>query len=244
VIEIADIVAFGGQPVIQPLLATHPDDLQGFQASIRYDENVTPIEEVNFTGTQVEALTPEFVATNFYPGGEESALIVAVIFDFLPPFDGRSLEAGLKQTLGNIQYTVPFNLPLGTVGQIEFIDGLGTPPINTRFVPLDASSVSPYMLSGSCTVDAQPQFLFIRGDANYNQSVDIADAIFVLAFLFSGGSAPSCPDSADSNDDGAINIGDSIYVLSFLFSAGPTLPYPFPGLGIDPTEDSLSFCNP
>jgi len=244
VIEIADIAAFGGQPVIHPLLATHPDALQGFQASIQYNEDVTPIEEINFTGTQVESLTPEFVATNFYLGGEESALIIAVIFDFLPPFDGRSLDPGLKQTLGNIQYTVPFNLPLGTVGLIEFIDGLGEPPINTRFVPLDASSVSPYMLSGSCTVDAQPQFLFVRGDANYNQSVDIADAIFVLSFLFSGGAAPSCPDSADSNDDGAINIGDSVYVLSFLFSSGPTLPYPFPGLGIDPSEDSLAICNP
>ncbi len=244
VLEIADIVAFSGQPVSQPLLASHPDPLHGFQCAIRYDELVTPFTEVNFTGTGVASLLPEFVIANIFPSGAESNLIIAVIFDYAPPFDGRTLNPGIKQTIANLIYTVPFGLPFGTSGAIEFIDGLGTPPITNRFSTVFAESVAPYLLAGSCTIDAQPQFIFTRGDANYNLSVDIADAIFMLGFLFSGGPAPVCPDSADANDDGSLNIGDSIYILGFLFANGATLPYPFPGLGIDPSADSLGVCSP
>ena len=244
VLEIADIIAFSGQPVSQPLLASHPDPLFGFQTAIRYDEGVTPFSEVTFTGTGVASLFPEFVVANINPNGASSELIIAVIFDYNPPFDERTLEAGIEQTIANLIYTVPFGLPLGTSAAIEFVDGLGTPPITNRFSTVNTESIAPYLLAGSCTVDAQPQFIFMRGDANYNLGVDIADAIFMLAFLFSRGPEPVCPDSADANDDGQLNIGDSIYILGFLFANGPTLPYPFPGLGIDPTEDSLDACNP
>ena len=52
------------------------------------------------------------------------------------------------------------------------------------------------------------------------------------------------PHSADTNDDGLLNIGDAINLLSFLFTGGATLPYPYPGYGIDPTSDSLADCLP
>ncbi len=80
--------------------------------------------------------------------------------------------------------------------------------------------------------------------SNYNQSVNIADAIFLLDYLFIGGVASVCPDAADSNDDGSLNIGDAINLLNFLFSNGETIPYPYPGYGIDPTPDGLAGCLP
>ena len=77
-----------------------------------------------------------------------------------------------------------------------------------------------------------------------DQMVNIADAIFLLEFLFTGGNGPVCPDAGDSNDDGLINIGDAINLLSFLFTGGSMIPYPYPGYGIDPTPDSLGDCLP
>ena len=244
VLRIANIIAFGGQPVSQPLVATHPDPLQGFQCAIRYNEGVTPFNDVNFTGTGVEALAPEFLVANIFPNGANSEIIIAVVFDFQPPFDGGALAPGVEQTIANLIYEVPIGNPLGTVGLIEFVDGLGSPPITNRFSTEMTESITPYFLHGSCTIDAQPQFVFFRGDANYNLAVDIADAIFILGYLFSGGAEPGCPDTADVNDDGQINIGDAIYLLGFLFGDGPTIPYPFPGFGLDPTPDNLGVCNP
>jgi hypothetical protein len=80
---------------------------------------------------------------------------------------------------------------------------------------------------------------FKRGDCNQDQSVNIADAVFMLNYLFSGGDQPVCQDACDMNDDGGLNIADAVYLLTYLFSGGPPPPAPFPsnGLGSDPTPD-------
>jgi hypothetical protein len=82
-----------------------------------------------------------------------------------------------------------------------------------------------------------------RGDCNSDALINIADAIFLLSLLFSGGASPACPDACDANDDGLLNIADAIRALSALFSA-PTLPLPppYPGCGSDPTPDTLLSC--
>ncbi len=81
---------------------------------------------------------------------------------------------------------------------------------------------------------------FVRGDANTSGRIDIADAIFVLSYLFARGTAPSCLDTADANDDGRNDIADAIRTLTHLFAHGGPLPLPFGGCGADPTADDLS----
>ena len=87
-----------------------------------------------------------------------------------------------------------------------------------------------------------PDPVFIRGNANGDASVNVADAITILEYLFSGGATPDCLSALDVNDSSSVNIADSIHLLGFLFSGGipPELPYPNPG--VDPTPDTLP-CN-
>lgn len=72
---------------------------------------------------------------------------------------------------------------------------------------------------------------FVRGDANGSGSIDIADAVFLLEYLFAGGVSPSPEASGDANNDAAIDISDAIYLLTFLFDSGasPAAPYPDAG---------------
>ena len=81
---------------------------------------------------------------------------------------------------------------------------------------------------------------FVRGDCNADGGFNIADSIFLLAALFSGGPAGSCLDSCDANDDGGINIADAIYALAALFSGGPA-PTPT-SCGVDPTDTDPLDC--
>lgn len=92
--------------------------------------------------------------------------------------------------------------------------------------------------------DEEPDFL--RGDANDDGSVNIADAIFTASALFVAGSpGPMCPDAADVNDDGAIDVGDVVYTASMLFVVDSTPPpAPFPDCGQDPTTDDLECSGP
>ncbi len=92
------------------------------------------------------------------------------------------------------------------------------------------------------TPDSGPtEPLFMRGDANADGGVNIADAVFILAYYFSGGLDPVCADSADSNDDGGVNIADAVSVLSYYFSGG-TIPDPAGSCGPDITPDDGLDC--
>ena len=103
-----------------------------------------------------------------------------------------------------------------------------------------------FLLSGVLTVIIPSplfsQSLFIRGDCNIDNSLDIADAIFGLGVLFSGAGPANCADACDVNDDGSHDIGDPISLLSNLFNSGPNPPAPN-SCGEDPTSDSLDCQN-
>lgn len=84
---------------------------------------------------------------------------------------------------------------------------------------------------------------FIRGDASWDGSLDISDAILTLTVLFGCTPICSCPDVLDVNDDSSTDISDPVYTLIYLFSSGSPPPSPFPGCGPDPTIDSLECLN-
>jgi PKD repeat protein len=67
---------------------------------------------------------------------------------------------------------------------------------------------------------------FVRGDTNADGSVNIADASFLLNFLFLGGPDPKCMAAADGNADGGANIADASFILNFLFLGGRDIPAP------------------
>lgn len=92
------------------------------------------------------------------------------------------------------------------------------------------------------TSPADAQSCFIRGDADDDGALTLADAIRIVNWLFSNGPAPPCEAAADANDDGTVDLSDAIFILQNRFLGGPQPPPPYPACGPDPTSDSLS-CN-
>ncbi len=87
---------------------------------------------------------------------------------------------------------------------------------------------------------------FVRGAADDSRSVDVSDAMFILAYLFGRGDRPECSDAADVNDDGWLDVSDPVHLLRWLFAGGelPRPPSPggdelLPHCGIDATVDDL-----
>jgi len=90
------------------------------------------------------------------------------------------------------------------------------------------------------TASDEPKPFFRRGDGNADGGPDLADAIFVLSFLFLGGGSPPCLDSADTDDNGQIDLTDPVFLLRNLFLGGPGPPAPgLAACGADPTKDDL-----
>jgi hypothetical protein len=74
----------------------------------------------------------------------------------------------------------------------------------------------PSILAGGLEADD-----FLRGDANRDGSLDIADPQFTISYLFLGGARPRCLAALDSNDDERVELSDVIRALGFLFLGLP-----------------------
>ncbi|HSG98980.1 MAG TPA: FG-GAP-like repeat-containing protein, partial [candidate division Zixibacteria bacterium] len=68
---------------------------------------------------------------------------------------------------------------------------------------------------------ASPCCCDLAGDADNSGSVNIADATFLIAHIFTGGAAPPCGDEGDADGGNSVNIADVTYLLGRIFSGGP-----------------------
>ena len=62
---------------------------------------------------------------------------------------------------------------------------------------------------------------FVGGDCNNDETVNIADVVCLINYLFIEGPPPVALPSGDPNCDGKINIADVVYLVNYLFIQGP-----------------------
>ena len=86
--------------------------------------------------------------------------------------------------------------------------------------------------------DAQGAVEFLRGDANGDGFVDIADPIFILRSGFGLICEPFCKSAADASGDSTLEpISDAVTIIAGLFVSGsPPIPPPFPSCGANPSN--------
>lgn len=233
-----------GASVSIKLFLSHDDPVQGFQTAVTVDNTILTLNDMTTAGLDVESLispnTIEFYLTtidnNILPGTGWGA--VAAILDSGPPFDAHTIPPGTDQSIVQYHYDVANNPGLiGTSTTIALTNGLGPAPGINNVITVNSSSIQPTLVNGILDIIMLPSFK--RGDTNNDNQVNIADGVFLVQYLFTGGQTPTCFSAGDTNDDGLLDITDLIYALTFIFLNGNPPPAPFPGCGVDPTGDSL-----
>jgi N-acetylmuramoyl-L-alanine amidase len=71
------------------------------------------------------------------------------------------------------------------------------------------------------TYDFTIRFPNIAGDADSDGEVSIADAVYLVNYLFKGGPAPEPSWKGDANGDCKVSIGDIVYLINYLTKGGP-----------------------
>jgi hypothetical protein len=61
----------------------------------------------------------------------------------------------------------------------------------------------------------------MSGDINGDADVNVADAVYMINWIFKGGPAPKRMGEADVNCDGKANIADAVYIINYIFKGGP-----------------------
>jgi hypothetical protein len=228
-----------GQEGAVSILGTVEQEADAFTIIGAVDPDNLEILELDLTGSVTETLGPEFVQPSIRP--DEGNFVFTTILDFLPPFLRQTLPPGQDQLLLTVRLRAHDDADPGTY-PLPLVNGVGEPPLNNIFV-FDGQSVFPALLPGEVRVGSEPPptaATFIRGDANADDRINLADANFISNFLSLSGPTPPCLDAADANDDGEVTTDDATYILNFAAVGGAPPPPPFPEAGPDPTADGLS----
>jgi hypothetical protein len=243
------------------------DHIQGFSMALTFCCDIMAAEEFDVSGTIVEAIGAEFVtaqADNDEGDGDGCELVLGVLIDALPPFDGATIPPLEQfQRVGCVAFSVKETAACGSSCEIRFSDGInGTGKVPVKnLISVENVSRAPALIDSA--VEVVGEAVFFRGDCNFSgeemgMAINIADAAAGISFLFLPGTwkfEPPCLDACDCNDDGRIDLADVLCVLQFALQNGTFPPAPGPGLevtgdanpaavratppGSDPTEDKL-----
>ena len=89
---------------------------------------------------------------------------------------------------------------------------------DSLFVLVDSGMTGSF--SDSLVVSNQGEILFVCGDADGERTINIADAVYLIAYIFTHGPAPSPLAAGDADCSGDINIADCVYLINYIFSHG------------------------
>ena len=59
-----------------------------------------------------------------------------------------------------------------------------------------------------------------RGDVNGDGTIDVADVLYLVNYLFRNGLAPQPLAAGDANCDGKVTISDVVYLVNYLYRGG------------------------
>jgi hypothetical protein len=59
------------------------------------------------------------------------------------------------------------------------------------------------------------------GDANSDATINVADAVYLINYIFKGGPEPDPLCAGDADHDDAVNIADAVYLVNHVFNGGP-----------------------
>jgi hypothetical protein len=65
---------------------------------------------------------------------------------------------------------------------------------------------------------------YLHGDANCDGDVNVADAVYIINYVFKGGPGPIPYLAGDANGDADVNVADAVYLINYIFKDGPPPP--------------------
>jgi hypothetical protein len=247
--ELRGFVKPGSQPVYlvtallnSKLPSTVTSGAQGWSLGILHDGGLLAVETVTTEGTDGGGLIRGgFERHEIVDNETGQGIVSGVVLSFSKAV---ALPAQGRSSLLRIEYRLLADtsvLGASIQGQVQFKDKLRGEgqPVNNVVTYLGESNrpLVQRALSFDLTVGDPPRQAFVRGDANNDSRVDIADAIWLLGDLFLGGPDVSCFDAADTNADGEKDVSDVAFSINYQFLGGPHPPAPFPACGVVEEQD-------
>jgi len=225
------------------------DGVQGWSLGMTHDARVVPVGLPTYRGTDADAQPGGFIFAEHvdpFLNGGQGGLVTGVALSF-----GQTivLDPARCQSVVRATYEAAAGVRAGASTRFGFVDGLrgSGQPVNTdltvRGETVDADRI------GSRTTFIEPRLDFVRGDANDDGRVNLADSIWTIRWLLRLGAASPCFAAADANGDAWVDLTDAVFTVAYRFLQGAAPSAPFPDCGpVESIEGSLpcesSVCAP
>ncbi len=154
--------------------------------------------------------------------GALADIMIGVISDYSLPLIPQKITSGATDRSDHASFW-PYGFP--AILGIEDFDEFN-PYYHTTSDLISAFDM-PYFTDfskagiASLAILAQPIQTFVYGDANGDGKVTVTDAVYLVNYLFKGGSAPDPLESGDANCDGQVTVADVVFIINYLFKGGP-----------------------
>ncbi len=212
------------------------DGVQGWSLSIAVDGSVD-ITTVTTAGTVVDALfdggfkKTEKIdpAKNAGQRGAVSAIVLSFTNPVFLPSTGTASVLDFDVAASGAQGDDPIS---GALSFKSGLKGAGQPVQNALTIggaTVDACNFGTAAVNVVFTkTSVRPNSRFIRGNANNDTKVNIADPIWIINELFRSGPKSTCQAASDANGDLAVDAADAVYLIDYQFRGGSQPPGPFP----------------
>jgi Dockerin type I domain len=115
--------------------------------------------------------------------------------------------------------TLSFVYPFGTF-TMDCFDVFGVDPL---IYSTDSSNACDFI---NMSIGFYYAF-YICGDANDDSTVNVSDAVYIVNYVFLGGTAPTPVESGDANCDLDTNVSDVVSIINYVFTGGNAPCEPF-----------------
>jgi protocatechuate 3,4-dioxygenase beta subunit len=173
-----------------------------------------------YTWEDATLVIPNAYNINFFLGrcGQEGGNISGVTNSNGSPLEGAFVYAiasgevkGFARSSTDGGYVINGLLPgtyTVTASMVMYHDGYYPDPVEVMIGKV-----------GEVDINLPPVLV---GDVTGEGSINVADVLFLINYLYIGGPAPDPLMTGDANCDGEINAADVVYIINYLFIQGPS----------------------
>jgi hypothetical protein len=201
-VSVASGIAQPGDHIAVPVYLHNIHDVAAFTVPLKFDPDVLTCDSVSYVETRVDYLAVKESRIDTAAGQVLFGVVVLMEAN-LPIGDGE---------IARLYFTVNPNAE----EQVTVIDTAFFPPAG-EFSIFDPSSASivPEFIQSRIFVS-----LDMYGDANGSGDINLADAVYLVNYVFKGCRPPIPVESGDANRDNSVNVGDVVCIINFVFRGG------------------------
>lgn len=218
-----------------PVYIWHDEQLGGFGIGFEYNYDYVVFESIDFLESVFDATQQAFINIAFKPESRQ-------VYVGFAPFSIPLYEQPSEADTGSLLFSFNMKVVAGASPAWIDLDSTFASPAGNFLLSVDADSTAGININA-----ITPQFvdcgaldvglgmgLFLCGDVDGNGGLNIADAVYLIGYIFGSTPAPTPLESGDVDCSGGINMSDVVYLIAYIFGSGPP--------PCDPNGDTVPDC--